>query len=367
MPYYEENRSALDFLRNEAVRAQVHGIDTIIKPIPDKIEGCGVDPVLSAINRDGGALEFFKAAEAKYNGMPPPQVMRELEVDTSLDVTEAEIEVQEMCAPSEAGGIKLLVYKRKDQKELRPVIFFIHGGAFTGGSQKLVHHFCKLLAEMHEVVVVSTEYRLAPEDPFPAGFEDCWTALAWTHEHAGEFGGDSNRLIISGDSAGGNMSCGCTQRDRDEGTGYIAAQVLLYPAVLVGSAETDDYHWDIDLYDFEQDRQEAEALARGLQMADQFMPFVYANRPAPITEPFISPLFGNTDGLPKAVIMTSEYDYLRPQAEAYVRKLVRSGVDVRYILYKGCGHATIGNLGKMPQAFDMAREYAWVIDGGNEK
>ncbi|MBQ9268704.1 MAG: alpha/beta hydrolase [Oscillospiraceae bacterium] len=362
MGYFEENRGALDYLRDGAERIQYHGIDTIVKPIPNKKPGHGVDPVLSAINRDGGALEFFKEAEAKYGGMPPPQVMRELEVDVSVDVTQAEIIVEERTAPSDDHDVKLLVYKRADLEPGRPVILYIHGGAFTGGSLKLVHNFCKLLAEMHRVVVVSTEYRLAPEDPFPAGFNDCWTALAWTHAHAAELGGDPGRIIISGDSAGGNMSCGCTQRDRNEGTGYIHAQVLLYPAVLVGTAQTDDYRWDISLYDFEEDRAEAEPLARALEFSDQFMPFVYANRPAPITEPYISPLFGDTDGLPKAVIMTSEYDYLRPQAEAYVRKLMRSGVDVRYILYKGCAHATITNLGSMAQAYDMAREYASVLE-----
>jgi len=138
--------------------------------------------------------------------------------------------------------------------------------------------------------------------------------------------------------------------------------VLLYPAVLVGSAETEDYKWSIDLYEFQKDREEAEKLATALQFSDQFLPFVYAGRPGPVKEPYASPLFGSTDGLAKAIVMTSEYDYLRPQAESYVRNMLRSGVDVKYIMYKGCAHATISHLGHLPQAYDMAREYAPFID-----
>ena len=105
----------------------------------------------------------------------------------------------------------------------------------------------------------------------------------------------------------------------------------------------------------------AEPFARALEFSDQFLPMVYMGRPAPITDPYASPLFGSGKGLPPAVIMTSEYDYLRPQAEAYVRKMQRAGVDVKYILYKGCVHATISLLGIVPQAYDIAVDYGPVI------
>lgn len=362
MNYYEENRNALDILHDGVTRVRYHGIDTIIKPIPHPEDGRGIDPVLAEINRNDKQMEVFHALEAKYGGNPPPQAMREAELDNTLDLTDVSIRISEKSVPTDTGNVKLLVYNREDQEGLRPIILFIHGGAFTGGSLQAVHNYCKLLCQMHNAVVVNVEYRLAPENPFPAGFNDCWSAVCWVHEHAAELGGDSSRLIISGDSAGGNLSAGCAQRDRNEGTGYIHGQVLLYPAVLVGSAETDDYHWNIDQYEFRSDREEAEKLARALQFSDQFLPFVYMNRPGPITDPYASPLFGSTEGLPKAIVMTSEYDYLRPQAESYVRGMIRSGVEVKYILYKGCAHATISHLGHLPQAYDIAREYAPFID-----
>ncbi|MHB8128008.1 MAG: alpha/beta hydrolase [Mobilitalea sp.] len=361
MGYYEENCNALDTLHTGVVRMQYHGIDTILKPVPNREPGHGLDPVLAVLNNNDEQMKVFKAIEAKYGGMPPAQVMREHELDNTYDLTKTPIEISEKFAPSAEGGVRLLVYKRKDNDSVRPIILFIHGGAFTGGSLKQVDNFCKLLAEMHNAVVVSVEYRLAPENPYPAGFNDCWKAVCWTHEHANEIGGDPGKIIISGDSAGGNLATGCCQKDRNEGTSYISAQVLLYPAVLVGKAEMEDYHWDIDLYDFEEDREEAEKLARALEFSDQFLPFVYMGRPAPITDPYASPLFGSTDGLPRTIIMTSEYDYLRPQAEAYVRKLMRSGIEVSYIMYKGCAHATISYLGKLPQAYDMALEFGSVI------
>ena len=360
MSYYEENRSALEFLQKQSYEMDYHGIRTIVKPIPNKNEGEGLDPAVLAANQNDEQMKVFKELEDKYGGMPPPQVMREHEVDSALDVTESEILIEEKIVPD--SGLPVLVYRQLEEKAARPGVVFIHGGAFTGGSTKQVNYFCKLLAEMHDVVVVNVEYRLAPENPYPAGVDDCWAAVRWTHANAAELGIDPARIIISGDSAGGNMSAACAQRDRDEGIGCIAAQVLLYPAVLVGKAETDDFSWNIDLYDFENDRPVAEGFARALEFSDQFLPFVYMGRPAPITDPYASPLFGSTDGLAPALIITSEYDYLRPQAEAYVRKMMRSGVDVKYMMYKGCVHATISLLGIVPQAYDIAVEYGPVIE-----
>lgn len=360
MNYYEENRSALEFLQKQAFEMDYHGIRTVVKPIPGKVEGMGLDPAVLAANQNDEQMKVFKELEAKYGGMPPPQVMREHEIDSALDVTCTKVLIEENTVPE--SGRPVLVYRRPEEKAARPCIVFIHGGAFTGGSTGQVNYFCKLLAEMHDAVVVNVDYRLAPENPYPAGVDDCWAAVRWVCANAARLGIDPGKIVVSGDSAGGNMSAACAQRDRDEGTGCIAAQVLLYPAVLVGKAETDDYAWSADLYDFENDRPAAEGFARALEFSDQFLPFVYMGRPAPITDPYASPLFGSTDGLAPALIITSEYDYLRPQAEAYVRKMMRSGVDVRYVMYKGCVHATISLLGIVPQAYDIAVEYGPVIE-----
>ncbi|MBE6980309.1 MAG: alpha/beta hydrolase [Ruminococcaceae bacterium] len=359
MSYYEENKNALHILQTEIWQEEYHGINTVFKPIPFKQEGMGLDPQILAAHQNDEQMKVFKALEDKYGGMPPAHVMREHEIDGTKDVTTTDILIEEKAVPE--SGMPVLVYRNKEEKGSRPAVVFIHGGAFTGGSMGQVNYFCKLLVELHDVVAVNVEYRLAPENPYPAGFEDCWAALRWVHANAESLGIDPKKIIISGDSAGGNMSASCCQKDRDEGTGIIAAQVLLYPAVLVGKAETEDFSWSIDLYDFEEDRPAAEGFARALEFSDQFLPFVYMNRPAPITDPYASPLFGSAEGLPPALVMTSEYDYLRPQAEAYVRKLHRAGVDAKYILYKGCVHATISLLGTVPQAYDIAVEYGPMI------
>jgi len=359
MSYYEENKDALKILQEKVWQEDYHGIPTVFKPIPFKQEGMGLDPVILDANLNDEQMKIFKALEDKYGGMPPPQVMREHEVDGSRDVTATEILIEEKTVPE--SGMPVLVYRSKGEKKLRPAVVFIHGGAFTGGSMKQVNNFCKLLVELHDVVAVNVEYRLAPENPHPAGFNDCWVVLCWVRANAEELGIDPGKIVISGDSAGGNMAACCCQKDRDSGSGIIAAQVLLYPAVIIGKTEAEDYNWSIDLYDFQQDRPAAEGFARALEFSDQFLPFVYMNRPAPITDPYASPLLGSAEGLPTALIITSEYDYLRPQAEAYVRKLRRAGVEAKYMLYKGCVHATISLLGTAPQAYDIAVEYGPMI------
>lgn len=359
MSYYEENRRALKILQEEIWQEEYHGIQTIFKPIPCKQEGMGLDPQVLSAHQNDEQMKVFKALEDKYGGMPPAHVMREHEIDNTRDVTTTKILIEEKTVPE--SGMPVLVYRNQEEKKERPAVVFIHGGAFTGGNRMQVNYFCKLLVELHDVVAVNVEYRLAPEKPFPAGFEDCWAALRWVHANAAQLGIDPKKIVISGDSAGGNLSAACCQKDRDEHTDIIAAQVLLYPAVLVGKAETEDFSWSIDLYDFQQDRPAAEGFARALEFSDQFLPFVYMNRPAPITDPYASPLFGSAEGLPPALVMTSEYDYLRPQAEAYVRKMHRAGVEAKYIMYKGCVHATISLLGHVPQAYDIAVEYGPVI------
>lgn len=360
MTYYEENKHALEFLQSAAFREDYHGISAIIKPIPGKKPGCGLDPAVLSANLNDEQMKVFKELENKYGGMPPPQVMREHEIDSALDVTDEEILIEEMLVPE--SGRPVLIYRRPEVKSDRPCIVFIHGGAFTGGSMKQVNYFCKLLSSLHDAVVVNVDYRLAPENQWPAGIDDCWAAVRWTYENAGLLGINPRKIIVSGDSAGGNMSAVCAQRSRDEKLDIVAAQVLLYPAVLVGSAVTDDYCWSIDLYNFEDDRPAAEGFARALEFSDQFLPFVYMGRPAPITDPYASPLLGSTEGLAPALVITSEYDYLRPQAEAYARKMLRDGVDVKYIMYKGCVHATISLLGIVPQAYDIAVEYGTIIE-----
>lgn len=109
-----------------------------------------------------------------------------------------------------------------------PAVVFCHGGGFLSGSLDSVDPTCRRLAAENGVVVVSVDYRLAPEHPFPAATQDTFAALRWTHEHIAEYGGDPARIAVMGESAGGNLVALAAIRARDEGI-PLAAQVLIYP------------------------------------------------------------------------------------------------------------------------------------------
>src|SRR3984957_13568355 len=112
-----------------------------------------------------------------------------------------------------------------------PIVVFYHGGGWSIGDLATHDSVARAHAVGAEAIVVSVDYRLAPEHPFPAGVDDCWAALQWTAEHAGELGGDPHRIAVAGDSAGANLAAVTALRARDEGGPRLAFQLLWYPSI----------------------------------------------------------------------------------------------------------------------------------------
>ncbi|MGH8859990.1 MAG: alpha/beta hydrolase fold domain-containing protein, partial [Jatrophihabitantaceae bacterium] len=132
-----------------------------------------------------------------------------------------------------ADGVSLAarVYRPSDAAGTLPLIVNFHGGGFVSGDARQSEWWCSALAHEARAVVVSVDYRLAPEHPFPTPPEDCYAATVWAVEHAAEYGADGTRLAVMGDSAGGNLAAVVSVMARDRGGPRIGLQVLLYPAV----------------------------------------------------------------------------------------------------------------------------------------
>ena len=128
----------------------------------------------------------------------------------------------------DADGVPVRVYRPSPDPEL-PVVVFFHGGGWTIGNVEQYDPIARQLANASDAIVVSVDYRLAPEHPFPAPLDDCWHALEWTAKNAATFGGDPSRLAVMGDSAGGNLAAVCAIQARDAGGPELALQVLVYP------------------------------------------------------------------------------------------------------------------------------------------
>ncbi len=208
-----------------------------------------------------------------------------------------------------------------------PVFVFMHGGGWVRGSLDAYDGLCRRLTNRTEAVVVSVDYRRAPEHPFPAGFEDCYVATEWAAAHAGDLGGDPDRVAVGGDSAGGNLSAAVALAARDRGGPDLAHQLLVYPAVNAPEIRWfDSYDTNGTGYFLETDSVE--------WYLDQY------HRPADIGNHYVYPLRArDLSGLPPATVLTAGYDPLLDEGKAYADRLEAAGVETTRLHYDDQIHA----------------------------
>jgi acetyl esterase len=216
------------------------------------------------------------------------------------------------------------------------LVVYFHGGGFVLGSIALMDGVAREIAHASGAVVISVEYRLAPEHPFPEGLDDCEAVTRWALAHASDFGVAPELVAVAGESAGGNLSAAVALRLRDSGDASIAGQVLLYPGVAGGV----DYP-SIDEFDGLVINRKAreyyhEAYAGGRDIED---------------DPYAAPLLADTlAGLPPALVVLGGCDMLRDEGRAYAARLRDDDVDVTEVCFAGQPHGFL-NFG-FPAAAD---------------
>ncbi|MEU4650129.1 flavin-containing monooxygenase [Nocardia fluminea] len=235
------------------------------------------------------------------------------------------------------------VYNLADAGDQRPVVVFGHGGGFVAGSVDSVDPMCRTLAARLGAVVVSVDYRLAPEHPHPAAVEDMLAAVIWTREHIAEYGGDPARIAIMGESAGANLAAVTALRARDLDV-PLAAQVLIYPPI---DPESDT----VSMREFSQGPFLTAAAVRkfwGCYLDDRHVTSA------------VSPAQASLAGVAPALVITVEVDPTRDEAERYAQLLREAGVDVRVGRVEGLFHGTFGMTALIPNAqqmYDLVQEY----------
>lgn len=238
----------------------------------------------------------------------------------------------------ELAGVPVRIYRPYGAASSdAPAMLWIHGGGWTIGSLDTDDSRCRTMAARSEVVVISVDYRLAPEHPFPAAFDDCLAVLFALSSQADELGLDATRLAVGGDSAGGNLSAAIALWARDHGP-TIAFQLLVYPAVAATGGDFPSLSEN----------------GSGYFLTTESMEFFYRNYvPSSFDseDPRIAPLHAATHaGLPSAHILTAEYDPLRDEGKAYVAALRNAGVRVTHTNWDGCIHGFFG----MQELFGVA-------------
>lgn len=230
---------------------------------------------------------------------------------------------QDITIPGPAGAIPARIYRPEAAGPVPTVVYF-HGGGYVIGNLETHENICREICRGTQAVVVSVDYRLAPEHPFPAGIEDAVAAAKWIVAHAKELGGNST-VGVAGDSAGGNFSAVVTQQLRDAGT-PLAAQLLIYPAVDHSAASYPSMDQNGKGYFLELDT-----------MAWFINHYLGSN--AQTKDPRYAPLqAASLANLPPAVVLTAEFDPLRDQGAAYAQALRAAGGQAELIEGPGMIH-----------------------------
>ena len=252
--------------------------------------------------------------------------------------------VEDTTVPGGDGPVPARIY-RPATPGPHPTVVFLHGGGFVIGDLDTHDDHTRLICRDVDAVVVSVDYRRAPETPFPGGYQDCLAATLWAVEHAAELGGDPARVAVAGDSAGGNLSAAVTLGARDKGV-TLAAQMLIYPGV--------------DFVEDEDEHPSRVENAEGYFLTAEDMRWFrdhYVPDPASRTDPYASVLRApDLTGLPPAVIGTAEYDPLRDEGEAYAAALEKAGVPVTARRFDGLIHGFYGLPHVSPAAADAIRQ-----------
>jgi len=245
--------------------------------------------------------------------------------------------VENRRLPGPAGEIPVRIYAPSQQRGL-PALVYFHGGGFVICDLETHDGTCRSLANAIGCIVVSVEYRLAPEHKFPAGPEDCYAATRWVAEKGAEIGVDTSRVCVGGDSAGGNLTAVVALMARDRGGPSLRHQLLIYPVA----------NHDFDTASYLENK-EGYLLSR--EMMRWFWNH-YLARPEDGRNPYASPLrAASFAGLPPAHVITAEYDPLRDEGEALAARLARDGVPTTQVRYDGVFHGFFA----MTQALDTAK------------
>jgi acetyl esterase len=257
-------------------------------------------------------------------------------------------EVRDVAIPGPAGPIPARVY-RPTENPNAPVLVFFHGGGMVIGSMQDYDGVARLIADASGAVVVNVDYRLAPEHPYPAAVEDAWAATCWAAEHASELGGDPSKVIVAGDSAGGNLAAVVALHARDEGGPAIALQMLLYPVV----------DWAGTFPSIEENG-EGNFLTKATM--EWFRANYFGDNTAAWTEPKASPWYAkDVAGVCPAWVMTTSHDPLRDEGEAYAKRLSDAGVPATAIRVDGIFHAFFGQTNLFELAVTALADFAAAV------
>ena len=304
---------------------------------------------------DPQAQEVLDQTEAL--GLPPNHTVSPQEArDNSLSRPRAPgpevAKVEDRTIPGPGTDVPVRIYTPNGQGPF-PVLAWYHGGGWVVGNLETADGTARHLAVETGCVVVSVDYRLAPEAKFPAASDDCFAATQWIAQNASSINADPSRIAVGGDSAGGNLAAAVSLMAKDRGEPSIVFQVLIYP-VIAREFGTGSYRQNADGYMLTLD---------GMKWYwDQ-----YLSSDADASNPYAAPSVAkDLSGLPPALVITAEFDPLRDEGEDYAQLLQSAGVDAKCTRYDGMIHGFFGMSAIMDKGKQAISEAAVALKGAFE-
>jgi acetyl esterase len=288
---------------------------------------------------------YAAALDLDYSSLVAAELRAANELSAPADAAPKIARIENRVIAGAAGPLPLRFYYPLGSGPF-PMTLYFHGGGFVIGSPTMTDGICQSLAAGARSLVISPDYRLAPEAPFPQGLDDCREALRWAHAHAGEIGGVAEKIAVAGDSSGGNFAAVIAQMAREEGP-RLRHQLLLYPVI-----------------DRNFDRASYREFAEGYLLTAELMRWFwrqYASEDAR-NDWRVSPIRQtNLSGVASATIITAEYDVLRDEAEDYAVKLRKAGVPTRLKRWDGHIHGFLLQQGTIDDAGAALAEAAHAL------
>lgn len=299
------------------------------------------DPMAVVIEKlvsfGGPAITTLSAVEARKQPSPADAAMAVIK-EHNIPVPANNVDTTGKDIPVKGGQIHLRIYTPKTGKASYPVIVYYHGGGWVIADLNTYNASAQSLSALVDAIVVSVAYRQAPEYKFPVAHNDSYAAYEWTVKNAASIKGDTKRIAIVGESAGGNLAASVSMMARDKGMQLPVHEVLVYP--IAGYDFTTPSYKESD---------STKPLSSGLM---KWFFEKYLNSAADGKNPMISLVTANLKGLPPTTIIGAEYDPLRSEGEVLADNFKKAGVAASYKLYKGTTHEFFGMAAVVPDAKD---------------
>ncbi|MBM4763551.1 alpha/beta hydrolase [Bacillus sp. B15-48] len=250
--------------------------------------------------------------------------------------------IEERTVSTSETEIPVRIYT-PEEKNFYPILMYFHGGAFFSGTLESHDEIARPIAMESGYKVISVDYRLAPEHPYPAALQDCYDVAKWVTENKDELKWDGVNLAVAGDSAGGNLAAAVSLMARDKKEFVITHQVLYYPSL------------DLDLSEFRYPSLFENRKGYGVE-SDQLAEFCsfYLSGGADPNDPLVSPIKKeNLKHLPSALVITAEFDPMRDEGEQYAANLEQYGISVELKRYEGATHGFLGKFTHLEEYQDV--------------